>query len=105
MEETEMNWDFDFPEIKVSEDEDKISVLVDMPGVDEKDIEIEVKEDSLSVRVEKSSEKTTQDEGYFEHSEMKRFVGGSVVLPKKVIPELVEHEYKNGILKISLKKK
>lgn len=76
------------PPLEVIEDKDHLEVIVEVPGVDEKDIELDITEDRIKLSTEKSQRKY--------HAE--------VELPVKIASEPVERVYNNGILKIRLKK-
>jgi len=76
------------PLVDVIEGKDKISVTAEVPGVDKDDIEVEVTEDSLTIRVDK------EDRKYYKQIE----------LPAPVDSNSAAATYRNGILDIELKK-
>lgn len=65
-----------------------ISITMELPGVEKKDIDLKVTEDSANIHVE------TQERKYFKE----------IDLPASVIPESTKATYKNGVLDISIKK-
>ncbi|MEK6936696.1 MAG: Hsp20/alpha crystallin family protein [Nanoarchaeota archaeon] len=79
---------------------------IEIPGVDKKDIQLNISENSLEVKVEKKSEMKIADESNgFIRSE--RFFSNffrSMNLPSKIIPEKAKAFYKNGILEVMLPK-
>ena len=79
---------------------------VEIPGVDKKDIQLNISENSLEVKVEKKSEmKIANENKGFIRSE--RFFSNFyrlMNLPSKIIPEKVRASYKNGILEVVLPK-
>ncbi|MCK4650003.1 Hsp20/alpha crystallin family protein [Candidatus Pacearchaeota archaeon] len=96
--------DFGFPEMKVSEEGDEVVVRVWISGVDEEDIELEVKEDSLRVEIEKDFSKSVKKKGYSAREWKSSSFSGIVSLPCKVVPMLVHHSYDGKVLDVRLKK-
>lgn len=76
------------PLTDVMEDEEKVIITFELPGVDKKDIDLEVTEDSLVLKAERAGRK------YFKE----------VPLPEKVLPDSVEAKYNNGVLEVTLKR-
>ncbi len=78
---------------------------VEIPGVDKKDIQLNISEISLEIKVEKKSEMKIAENNGFIRSE--RFFSNfyrSMNLPLKIIPEKARANYKNGILEVILPK-
>ena len=92
------------PKMKVWEEGDKVIVKVNLPGVDEKNIELEVREDFLKVNVkEEAATKVDNEECVAEEWEESSF-NGMVSLPCKVVPMLVHHSYDGKVLEVHLNK-
>jgi HSP20 family protein len=93
------------PAIDVSESGDKVTVKVEVPGMDAKDIEISMVGDTLTIKGEKKVEKEEKDENY--HMVERSY--GSFVralrMPAPVNAEKIEANYKNGVLTITCPKK
>jgi HSP20 family protein len=93
------------PAIDVSESGDKVTVKVEVPGMDAKDIEISMVGDTLTIKGEKKFEKEEKDENY--HMVERSY--GSFVralrMPAPVNAEKIEANYKNGVLTITCPKK
>ena len=90
------------PEIDVSETEGEVVVRCELPGVEPRDVDINVSGDVLTIRGEKKVSEEEQKENLMER-DWGRF-SRSVMLPQHVQPEKVAAHYKNGILKIVLPK-
>ena len=78
---------------------------IEIPGVDKKDIQLNISENSLEIKVEKKSEMKIAENNGFIRSE--RFFSNfyrSMNLPSEIIPEKARANYKNGILEIILPK-
>jgi len=93
------------PPVDVYEDEHNIVLKVEVPGIDEKDIDIRLENNTLVVRGERRFEKEEKEENY--HRVERRY--GSFVrsfsLPNTVDTENVQATYDKGVLKIALAKK
>lgn len=93
------------PAVDVYEDEHNITLKLEVPGIDQKDLDIKLENNTLSVRGERKFEKEEKQENF--HRIERRY--GSFVrtfsLPNTVDPEKVNANYDNGVLKITLAKK
>lgn len=92
------------PAVDVAETADALEVTAELPGVEEKDIELTVSPGVLTIRGEKKSEheKTEKDMHVVE-----RAYGSfsrAVPLPFDPDPKAVEATFKNGVLKVHLPK-
>lgn len=92
------------PAFDLSETEKELIVRVEAPGVDRKNIEINLSEGLLTVKGEKKQEKEDRNENY--HSVERRYgtFSRTLLLPCEVEAEKVEANYKDGVLKITLPK-
>jgi HSP20 family protein len=88
------------PAIELRETKSAFLLTVAVPGVDPKEIEVEATPQDVVIKAdihhEHSEDKGTVHSCEFMCGSMFR----SIHLPKKVNPEAVKAEYKNGILKI-----
>lgn len=92
------------PSIDVSEGEDAITVRVELPGVDPKDIDVSLSGDALTVSGEKREESEERRAGYY-HAE-RRFGSfhRTVPLPAPVDKEKIAAEYEKGVLTVRIEK-
>lgn len=90
-----------WPHIEVSEDDEAMKVVADLPGLEEKDIDISLSNGVLTLKGEKKSE--TNGPTYSERWQG-RFQR-SVQLGADVDPEKVSAGFKNGVLTITLPKR
>jgi HSP20 family protein len=95
------------PLIDVIDQEKTIEVMAELPGVDKKDIEVNVNEDSVSLAAEQKQEVKQEQEqkGYYFHERSFQKFYRKIPLPAEVIPEKTNAEFKAGILKLTLQKK
>ena len=92
------------PQIDLSETDKAVDVAVELPGVDEKDIDVTVTDEILTIKGEKKAE--TEDKGKDYHV-VERSYGTFqriLALPCEVEADKVDAKFDNGVLKISLPK-
>jgi len=93
------------PPVDIYEDEHKITLKIEVPGIDEKDIDVRIEGNTLTVHGERKLEKEEKEENY---RRVERHYGSftrSFTLPGSVDPGQVSADYDKGMLKISLPKK
>lgn len=93
------------PRMNISETEDKIIAEVEMPGVDPKDIEVEVRDNLLKVEAKKKEEKEEKRKGYYKREISAGYFKRVVPLPVEVEEKRASAEYEDGILRIEIPKK
>jgi len=92
------------PSIDVKEGDKEIVVKAELPGLEEKDIEILLADDALTIKGEKKEEKEDQGKNYYH---MERTYGSFhrvIPLPVEVDTKKVEATFKNGVLNVVLPK-
>ncbi len=97
-------WNTRMPAVDVQETEDQYIVEADLPGMDEKDIQVKVENDLLTISSEKFDEKNEKRNGYLLRERNSRSFRRSFALPKDVDREHIEAGYRNGVLKLQLQK-
>jgi HSP20 family protein len=93
------------PAVDVYEDEHQVSLKIDVPGIDEKDIDVRVENNTLTVTGERKIEKEEKEENF---RRVERQYGSFIrtfTLPQTVDTENVAATYDKGVLKIALPKK
>jgi len=93
-----------YPSVDVSEGKKDIIVKAEIPGVDRKDIDISLDGRLLTIKGEKKQEKEESGEHYHRVESSFGYYQRSIELPAEVDASDVDAAYKNGILKIKLKK-
>lgn len=94
------------PSVDIEEEDDKYLIKADLPGVDKKDIEVNLENGVLSIRGEKHVEKETGKKDSKRHR-TERFHGTfarSFTLPSEVMADKVEATYKDGVLNLVIPK-
>jgi len=93
------------PPVDVYEDEHNISLKIEVPGIDEKDIDVRIENNTLTVHGERKFEKEEKEENFRRVERQYVSFTRSLTLPTTGDPEKVSAHYDKGILKISLAKK
>ena len=93
------------PAVDVYEDEHKVSLKIEVPGIDEKDIDVRVENNTLTVHGERKIEKEEKEENYRRVERQYGSFTRSFTLPQTVDTENVSATYDKGVLKIALPKK
>ncbi|MGA8490860.1 MAG: Hsp20/alpha crystallin family protein [Terriglobales bacterium] len=93
------------PPVDVYEDEHNITLKIEVPGIDEKDIDVRVENNTLTVHGERKFEKDEKEENFRRVERQYGSFTRSFTLPTTVDAEKVSANYDKGILKISLAKK
>ncbi len=93
------------PSVNISDEEKAFEVAVALPGLDKKDVKIEVQDGYLKVSSEKQYEKEEKDKNWmrreFGYASFQRIFR----LPQNADPEKVQATMRNGLLNIRLGKK
>jgi len=95
-----------FPVLDVEDAGDAIKVTAELPGIEPKDVKVELHGDVLTIRGEKKEEHEERDEKrrfYFRERVFGSF-SRAVQLPEEVDPESVEATFEHGLLTVMLKK-
>jgi len=93
------------PAVDVYEDEHSIQLKLEVPGIDEKDLDIKVENNVLSVSGERKLEKEEKEENF---QRVERRYGSftrSFTLPNTVSTDDIQADYDHGVLKIRLAKR
>jgi HSP20 family protein len=102
---TSSEWGSAFvPAVEMDESGDEIRLKLEVPGMDAKDIDIEVSADTVSISGERKEESKTEEKGVtrseFRYGSFRRIIP----LPTHVQNKNVKAEYKDGILRLTLPK-
>lgn len=92
------------PSVDITESEREIRVSAELPGMNEKDIDITLNHDSLTIKGEKKEEKEDKGKDYYR---MERSYGTfcrTIPLPVEIETDKVSADYRKGILTITIPK-
>ena len=93
------------PAVDVYEDEHQVALKIEVPGIDEKDIDVQVENNVLTVHGERKIEKEEKEENYRRVERQYGSFTRTFTLPQTVDTEKVSAIYDKGVLKIALPKK
>ena len=93
------------PPVDIYEDEHNIALKLEVPGIDEKDMDVRIEGNTLTVHGERKIEKDEKEENFRRVERQYGSFTRSFTLPSSVDPGQVSANYDNGVLKIKLAKK
>ena len=93
------------PPVDIYEDEHTITLKMEVPGIDEKDIDVRIEGNTLAVHGERKLEKDEKEENYRRIERQYGSFTRSFTLPTSVDPTQVSAHYDKGVLNINLAKK
>lgn len=92
------------PNLEIKEDDDTITISSEIPGVDEKDIDVSVHENVLTIAGEKKHESETKEGDRFVTERAYGKFSRSTTLPFSVADEAVQASYVKGVLTVTINK-
>ena len=98
-------WDATAPAVDVAESEKAYEITAELPGMDEKNIEVKVSNGSLTIKGEKQKEKEEKKKDYYLHERHFGSFERSFALPDGVDTNKIEAAFKKGVLTVTLPKK
>ncbi len=93
------------PAVDVYEDEHNVTLKIEVPGIDEQDIDVRVENNTLTVHGERKIGKEEKEENYRRVERQYGSFTRTFNLPATVDAEKVQADYDKGVLKITLPKK
>ncbi len=92
------------PAMDLLETEDDFVLRADLPGLSEKDVNIELEANVLTVSGERKVEHEERKEGYYRVERASGSFSRSLTLPEGVDPEAVKASFDRGVLEIRIPK-
>ncbi|HWC17476.1 MAG TPA: Hsp20/alpha crystallin family protein [Terriglobales bacterium] len=93
------------PAVDVYEDEHKVTLKLEIPGVNQEDVDIRLENSTLTVRGERKFEKEEKEENFHRIERRYGSFARSFTLPNTLDTDSVQAHYENGVLKIELAKR
>jgi HSP20 family protein len=93
------------PAVDVYEDEHKVTLKLEVPGVKQEDLDVQVENSTLTIRGERKFEKEEKEENFQRIERRYGSFSRSFTLPNTIDTESVNANYENGVLKIELAKR
>ena len=92
------------PRVDISEDDGKIVLRADLPGVNEKDVSVKVEDNVLTLSGERKFEKETDEENFHRVERTYGSFTRGFSLPETVDTDKIKAKYDKGVLTISIPK-
>ena len=92
------------PAVDVSETDKAYEIAAELPGMDEKNIEVNVADGGLTIKGEKKEEKEEKQKDYYVSERRYGSFERYFALPESVDASKIEATFKNGVLKVTLPK-
>ena len=96
---------FRTPLCDVKESDDKVMAAFELPGIDKKDIELNITDDRIEVRAEKKEEQEIKGKDEYRYFASTGSFYRNIPLPAEVDADKATAVFKNGVLKIEAPKK
>jgi HSP20 family protein len=93
------------PPVDVYEDEHKIVLKLEVPGLKQEDLDIQIENNTLTVKGERKFEKEEKEENFHRIERRYGSFFRSFTVPNTVNPEAVKANYDAGVLRIELEKR
>ncbi len=92
------------PVVDIYDNKEKFVIKAELPGVDKKDIHVDVKDSILTLRGERSYENEVKEENYHRKERAFGKFYRSFALPEGLDSDKIDADYKDGVLKIEIPK-
>jgi HSP20 family protein len=92
------------PSAEMEETADAIHLKLEIPGLEAKDLEVQVTDEAVSISGERKSETKTEEKGMFRSEFRYGRFERVIPLPSRIQNDKVQAEFKNGILNLTLPK-
>ena len=92
------------PQIDVVDTDKEIKISAELPGLDEKDIEVSLTREALTIRGEKREEKEEKGKDYYRSERSYGSFTRTIPLPAEVDADKVAASFKKGVLTVKLPK-
>jgi HSP20 family protein len=93
------------PPVDIYEDEHKVSLKLEVPGIDQKDLDVQIENNTLAVRGQRKFEKDEKEENFHRIERRYGSFTRTFTLPSSIDTASIKANYENGVLRIELAKK
>lgn len=93
------------PPVDIYETEQNIVLKMEVPGIEQKDLDIRIENQTITIRGERKFEKEVKEDNFHRVERRYGSFQRSFSLPNTVNPEQVTADYENGVLKVTLAKR
>jgi len=92
------------PAADMYETDKELVVELDVPGFEEKELELEVLDHTLTIKGEKAAEKEERAKSYYLHERLEKHFERRFVLPSEVDTEHIDAKFRTGVLEVHVPK-
>ena len=92
------------PKVDLKETDKEFVLSAELPGIEKEELEVNITEDSVSIKGERKLEKEEKDEGYYFRESTYGSFQRVVPLPSEVVAEKAKAKLKDGVLMLTLPK-
>jgi HSP20 family protein len=92
------------PVVDMVDRQEEVLLRVDLPGLEQKDIEVTVEEGMLTVKGTRKEEREAKEEDYYARERWAGAFTRSVMLPPGLEPEKMKAIFRNGVLEVHVPK-
>lgn len=103
----ELRLGFDMPRLPacdVVDEGDAFVLTAELPGMDKRDIQIEVDERAVHIKASRTEESKKERKGFVRHERSARFFERTVPLPEEVSADGARATFRNGVVDVRLPK-
>jgi HSP20 family protein len=93
------------PAVDIYETENELVIKADLPDINERDLDVRVENNMLTIRGERKFEQKVKEDNYLRIERTYGSFSRSFSLPTTVNTESIHAEYKNGVLTVQLPKR
>jgi HSP20 family protein len=93
------------PAVDIYETESELVVTADLPGINEKDLDVRVENNMLTIRGERKLEKTVNEDNMLRVERAYGSFSRSFSLPNTVNTEAIKADYRDGVLTVKMPKR
>jgi len=93
------------PPVDIYETEEAIILKAELPGVDPKDVEVRVEDNTLYLKGERKFEKEVKEQNYHRVERSYGSFARSFSLPNSISTDKVKAEFKDGLLTLTMPKR
>jgi HSP20 family protein len=93
------------PAVDVVEKDNAYEIIAELPGMDEKNVEVKVVDDTLTIKGEKQEEKEEKKKDYYLQERHFGSFERAFAIPQGVDTDMIEASFKKGVLTVRLPKK
>jgi len=92
------------PAVDITEQEDRLLLRAELPGLSREDVEVEVSDNILILRGEKKEEHEEKEEGRYLYERQYGRFSRSFPLPRTVDPDRIDARFERGVLTVEMPK-